>query len=164
MNSVAARAFLADASKDPAGGPLRMLADNLRQIVDWLETGSEPADRHDTAERHPAPLIDTHMVKKIIAFRSMRNRMLGADLFGEPVWDMLLDLFLAQLQHRRVSVTSLAIASNVPTTTALRYIDMMIDAQLAERLDDPSDGRRKMIALTHFGYRKMGHLFEMLDG
>jgi len=167
MNSVATGPLTADRGKELADAPLRMLAENLRQLVDWLETGSEPAKSPDPAGdqagHHPPPLIDTHRVKKIIAFRSMRNRMFGADLFGEPVWDMLLDLFLAQLQQRRISVTSLAIASNVPTTTALRYIEMMIEAQLVERLDDPSDGRRKMIALTHFGYRKMGHLFELLE-
>ena len=168
MNSVVPVLLVPDAAGEPAGAPWRMLADNLRQIVDWLETGSGPTDVHDGAgqalDRQAPPLIDTHRVKKIIAFRSMRNRMFGGDLFGEPVWDMLLDLFLAQLQQRRISVTSLAIASNVPTTTALRYIEMMIEAQLVERLDDPSDGRRKMIALTHLGYRKMGHLFELLDG
>ena len=41
-----------------------------------------------------------------------------AELFGDPAWDMLLDLTAARAEHTRVSVTSLCIASAVPPTGA----------------------------------------------
>lgn len=69
-----------------------------------------------------AALPDPRLVRNIIRARQSRIRFFGNDLFADPVWDMLLDLAVARVEHRRVSVTSLCIASGVPTTTALRWI------------------------------------------
>jgi len=61
---------------------------------------------------------------------------------------MLLDLTAARVEHTRVSVTSLCIASGVPPTTALRWISQMSEAGLLKREDDDADRRRAFIALT----------------
>lgn len=61
---------------------------------------------------------------------------------------MLLDLLLAQIEGKAVSVTSLAIASRAPHATALRYLQAMVDAGLVRRIADPTDARRNHIVLT----------------
>jgi predicted transcriptional regulator len=144
----------------------KTMADNLRHIADCIESGAV-TDRslssqaapfismHQGDEPQALPYIDPYRVREIADMRSRRNNMFGADLFGEPVWDMLLDLFLSRLENKRICITSLSIASNAPLTTALRYIERMADAGLIEKVDDPSDGRRMMVSLTRDGYRKM---------
>lgn len=71
------------------------------------------------------PLPAPNLIRKILKRRVVRGKFFDSfseDLFRDPAWDMLLDLTLAHTECRRVSVTSLCIASGVPPTTALRWI------------------------------------------
>ncbi|TXC68395.1 winged helix DNA-binding protein [Sphingorhabdus soli] len=87
-------------------------------------------------------------IRKMIRMRRLRDKHFPSDLFGDPAWDMLLDLMVARIDRLPVSVSSLCIASAVPATTALRWIKTMTEAGLFERRSDPSDGRRVFIALS----------------
>ena len=94
-------------------------------------------------------------VRAIIRARRMRDEYFGKDLFADPAWDMVLDLFAAKLENRNVSVSSLCIAAAVPATTALRWIGNLHEAGLFERHADPQDRRRAYIALTDRAVRGM---------
>jgi DNA-binding MarR family transcriptional regulator len=52
-------------------------------------------------------------------------------------------------------VTSLALASRSPTTTALRRIEDLIQGGLAVRTPDPDDRRRTYVELTPEGLARM---------
>ncbi|MEY4951997.1 MAG: hypothetical protein RL299_421 [Pseudomonadota bacterium] len=108
------------------------------------------------------PLPDPRLVRRIIRQRQLRARFFDGDLFGDPAWDMLLDLTAARAEHTRVSVTSLCIASGVPPTTALRWIGQMTDAGLLERVEDETDRRRAFIALTEKAADGMARYFAEL--
>ncbi|UZK68991.1 MarR family transcriptional regulator [Sphingomonas sp. S1-29] len=92
--------------------------------------------------------IDSSEIRAAIRARRMREQFFERELFADPAWDMLLDLFAARLDRSRVSVSSLCIAAAVPPTTALRWIGTMREAGLFERQDDPFDRRRAFIGLT----------------
>lgn len=87
-------------------------------------------------------------VRAMIRARRLRDRYLPPELFGEPAWDMLLDLFAARIERTKVAVSSLCIAAAVPPTTALRTIRAMTDQGLFARIADPADKRRVFIELT----------------
>lgn len=87
--------------------------------------------------------------------RERRKRFLSDELFGEPAWDLLLDLYANRFEGRQVSMTSACIASGVPPTTALRWIGQLIDSGLLERRDDPADQRRAWVDLTDSAYDLM---------
>lgn len=108
------------------------------------------------------PLPDPRLVRRIIRQRQLRARFFDADLFADPAWDMLLDLTAARAEHTRVSVTSLCIASNVPPTTALRWIGQMTDAGLLQRVDDETDRRRAFVALSDRAADAMARYFAEL--
>lgn len=118
------------------------------------------SDRLVRASRPPLP--DPRLVRKIIRQRQLRARFLEGDLFADPAWDMLLDLTAARVEHVRVSVTSLCIASGVPPTTALRWIGQMTDAGLLQRVDDETDRRRAFITLTDKAADAMARYFAEL--
>lgn len=86
--------------------------------------------------------------RKMLARRRRREQVFGPDLFGEPIWDMMLDLFANAAEGRSVSISSLCIASGVPTTSALRYITLLVDRGLLLRSQDAHDGRRILINLA----------------
>lgn len=102
-------------------------------------------------------------IRKTIAQRQMRARFFDDSLFSDPAWDMLLDLAAAHIENVNVSVTSLCIASAVPSTTALRWINRMIEVGLFQRVEDKSDGRRSFIGLTDKGMSAITHYFEALE-
>ncbi|MDE2561893.1 MAG: winged helix DNA-binding protein [Sphingomonadales bacterium] len=109
------------------------------------------------ASRPPVP--DPRLVRRVIRQRQLRARFLDGDLFADPAWDILLDLTAARVEHVRVSVTSLCIASGVPPTTALRWIGQMTDAGLLQRDEDETDRRRAFIALTDKAADAMARYF-----
>lgn len=108
-------------------------------------------------------LPDPRLVRKIIRQRQLRARFFEGELFADPAWDMLLDLTAARSEHKRVSVTSLCIASGVPPTTALRWISQMTDAGLLCRAEDATDRRRAFIALSDKAAENMAQYFAEIE-
>jgi predicted transcriptional regulator len=142
---------------------LRNLSQEVGKIAERLASlvGTSPIDCADQWAFEQQAAIH---VKAIICTRKIRDRYFDPTLFADPAWDMLLDLFRAQLDQHRVSVTSLCIASNVPATTALRWIQNLNDAGLLTRVDDPTDGRRHFIELSATGRSAMAGYFRELAG
>jgi DNA-binding MarR family transcriptional regulator len=102
-------------------------------------------------------------VRRMLRQRRMREQYFPADLFADPAWDMLLDLYAARLERQPVSVSSLCIAAAVPATTALRWIKTMTDAGLFLREADPHDGRRIFIGLAEAAFEGLARYFEALE-
>ncbi len=116
---------------------------------------------HFRAEHDDGPVTatDPNEVRDVIRARRMRAAFFPGDLFADPAWDMLLDLFAAELEDRRVSVSSLCIAAAVPGTTALRWIGSMVESGLFERYADAQDRRRAFISLSPKARDGMGRYF-----
>lgn len=102
---------------------------------------------HD-AKRGSSGGVDGPLVRAIIRARNVRRRIFGPDLFAEPAWDMMLDLFASELEGTAVCVSSLCVAANVPTSTALRWISSLVDQGAFVRDLDPLDGRRVFVRLS----------------
>lgn len=138
------------------------VSSHLRMLADLIETGAQAEIPEIVRKPYVSPQLVAHGAippAALQALRARRNEAFGADLFGEPGWDMMLELFLAKQQERRLSMKSLTIASNAPQTTAGRYLTQLIDQGFAACTEDPGDGRRKLIGITREGYRKMDELF-----
>jgi predicted transcriptional regulator len=102
----------------------------------------------------------TIVANEILRTRRKRDTFFGGDLFGEPAWDILLELFAAQHARRRLSVSGVCYASAVPVTTALRWIERLENDGWIERMDDPGDRRRSWITLTEKGSTAMEKYLE----
>ena len=122
--------------------------------------GDESSGRLARATRPPLP--DPRLVRRIIRQRQLRARFFDGELFGDPAWDMLLDLTAARAEHTRVSVTSLCIASGVPPTTALRWIGQLTESGLFQRVEDEADRRRAFVTLTDKAADAMARYFAEL--
>jgi DNA-binding transcriptional ArsR family regulator len=126
---------------------------------------SPPGDRDEGVLRlrssRPS-LPDPRLVRRIIRQRQLRAKFFDGGLFADPAWDMLLDLTAARVEHTRVSVTSLCIASGVPPTTALRWIGQLTEAGLLVRVEDETDRRRVFITLSDYAAEAMARYFAEL--
>ena len=121
--------------------------DDLHALADSL---SETADRLRQAATAPPEGRPgaASFARQILAARGRLAHFVDADLFADPARDILLDLFVAGEEGRRISISSCCIAASVPPTTALRWIGMLKKRNLIRETVDPADGRRKWLSLT----------------
>lgn len=87
--------------------------------------------------------------KALYKLRRARDRVFdGLNLFADPSWDILLDLFISHMERRKLSTSAACIGASVPPTTALRWLSVLETSKLIEREDDPHDSRRTFVLLT----------------
>lgn len=122
-----------------------------------VSNGSKKCIETYRVAEHPVSPGLIERAERLYRERRRRDARLGgtAELFGEPSWDMLLDLFIAQGRARPVSVSSACIASSTPQSTALRYVGLLEREGLIRRAKDPQDGRRQYLELTDVGFSSM---------
>ncbi len=138
----------------------RLLADVARSVgIDGEDaTTLNPAWGPRTATAAEATRSDDERLTTAIAWariREERDRIFGADLFFDPAWNILLDLYISERRGAMVSVSSMCIASKVPSTTALRWLTMIEKRGLIGRRPDDYDRRRSFLFLTDAGRRKI---------
>jgi DNA-binding MarR family transcriptional regulator len=145
---------LNDIGRDEGAPRLQQISQEVARISAMLATLAEREARGERlgptiapGGERPSP-VDAGAVRAIIRARRLRDQYFGTDLFADPAWDILLDLYAAQLEKQRVAVSSLCIAAAVPATTALRWIKTLTDLGLLVRSADPQDGRRVYIELS----------------
>ena len=132
------------------------LADTLAQTADRLRDAAvTPADGRPGA---------ASFARRILAARGRIGNYIDADLFADPARDILLDLFVAGEEGRRMSISSCCIAAAVPPTTALRWIGMLKKRGLIQETVDPADGRRKWLSLTPRVHDAMRDYVEAIAG
>ncbi len=103
-------------------------------------------------------------LRRILRARRARADFFDGDLFADPAWDIILELYACELAHRRMSVSDVCIASAVPATTALRWIRTLEHRGLVERRQDPHDGRRLFVQLSDAGSSAVKDYFSNVPG
>lgn len=92
------------------------------------------------------------LAKNLYSSRRSVDECFGMAGFStSPAWDIMLDLFQNEEKGKRVSITSACIGAACASTTALRWIDVLVTRTLIERKDDPKDKRRSYVVLTARG-------------
>ncbi len=87
--------------------------------------------------------------------RRLREEVIGGDLFSDPAWDILLDLYAALDRGDRVQLTSVASMAGVPPSTGRRWARKLVDRGLLEREKDRRDQRQTYVRLTAKGQEIM---------
>jgi DNA-binding MarR family transcriptional regulator len=87
--------------------------------------------------------------------RVARSKVFDWELFGEPAWDLLLELYQSYCLGTRTSISQLGLDTHIAQTTVLRWLDALEHKGLIMRWRDPNDGRRVFVVLTEPGLEKM---------
>ena len=111
------------------------------------------------ASRLPNQPVTERDIRTILRYRRHRDRFFEGELFADPAWDILLELYAARLGQQKIPVGALCEAAAVPATTALRWISQLESKGLIERKADPMDGRRFHLSLSEAGLEAMGGYF-----
>ena len=95
--------------------------------------------------------------------RARRIVYLPSELFAEPSWDILLELYAFELVARVVTESQLAERINVPVTTTGRWLKLLESQELIARKVDPDDTAQVRIALTRKGLEALDGYFSDAD-
>ena len=106
--------------------------------------------------------VGERYIRNLLKMRRNRDRFFRSDLFADPAWDILLELYAAALGQYRMSVSALCTGAAVPATTALRWIKQLEDEGLIGRRADPTDGRRHFLELSGKGVDAMNAYFKAI--
>lgn len=101
-------------------------------------------------------IVEIYRLEKRL--RSARNELFPTGYFADVAWDILVDLFLADDEHRKLSIADLSARNDVPLSTLLRYLAKMEEDGLVYRTPDHHDKRRVFIKLTSAAEQKLQHV------
>mgnify|MGYP003382370609 CR=1 FL=1 len=125
------------------------------------ELSATPTHRVETREGSAQSVLLNQLSLSIQMRRIRRNHFGSADLAG-PIWDMMLDLMLAESNGRALSASDLATGAGVPLSSGLRMITTLERLGLAQRSIDERDRRRTIVQLTAVGTDRMATYFEKI--
>ena len=141
-------------------------ATQLMALAHDLESDAVAPKDRAPARLEPNDSVLVELARQI--YRARRERTLlreWADLFGEPAWDIVIDLYIAAHENRDVSVSSACIGAAVPSTTALRWLRVLEDRGIAVRDEDPVDHRRTFVRLSAAAFAELNRYFRHIaDG
>ena len=117
----------------------------------------EPSAAKETSESavgsdvlsHECELVRTAYA--ILLRRRRRYDEFNPALFGEPAWDMLLELYVRETSGASSTAEQLQTASATPSSTAGRWLQRLENDQLIARRDHPHDRETVFVELTDQG-------------
>lgn len=86
--------------------------------------------------------------RRMVRERLRRAQFFKGELFADPAWDMMLDIFLAEAEGRDTPVMNLCLSSQVPETTTLRWVKTLEHEGIFVRQKDEHDQRRVLVRLS----------------
>ena len=109
-----------------------------------------------------ATMKNPEAIRRLITMHKKRQLQLGPGTVDDAVWIIMFDMLLAELNDKKISVTSLCVDSGASTTTAFRRLRELIDSGYAAKMNDPDDKRRLYVCLTDKGRNLIASYLEDL--
>jgi len=141
----------------PSAGEVRALAHQLLAWADHLTSSREPGRELSEEGRHDLILG--------LALAARAARRLRAEIFpgaplGNPAWDIMLDLFIQDMNGYRTSLDHLAINGDLPAAAVYEAVELVAGLGLLERTPDRFDNRVVWLSLSVSGRQGMFDLLE----
>ena len=114
---------------------------------------ARPADRTALVDRARASVSE----------RKRRAQFLDRIMFGEPGWDILLALYIAEISGPRISVGGVSALIDKSLTTTIRWIDYLEKQQLIARVRHALDSRVLLLELTEKARQALDGYFHTLS-
>lgn len=149
-------------SGDLSGPPCPKCISNAAPAGGRNTTSSKAAESAWPRRSVVPPSENARRARRIISFRAKLADFHGQRSSG-PVFDILLQVYLADEEGIRMSVSSAADLARVTATTSIRWIDALTKAGLVCRSPDPSDARRFWLTLATEFKAQMDRLLTDLD-
>lgn len=106
------------------------------------------------------PTVTEDHILSVLAYRRGREAAFGRDLFSDPAWDLLLELYAARLAGRSVTLAELATAIDIPRSTSARWINALVERGLIITTTDSVDCTQLRLDLSPDAAARMKRLMD----
>jgi DNA-binding MarR family transcriptional regulator len=143
-------------------------ADRLAGIPGWESPFGRQPDPARSAGASTIPIsyeprkLLLEFARRLLEARALSARFFPKDVFRDSMWDMMLELFIAGEEPRRICVKQLMAVSGESPTGTVRRIDRLEEVRLIRRRPDPEDNRRVLVELTESGRKAMNSMLRYL--
>ncbi len=144
-------AALRRASRSLAGLTLRPKPQTGDQLATLAQ--DNPAPRAEQTVPNDQELLA--VLRTLKRTSDQRSEFFDQTIFGDPCWDILLELTAARIQGQSVPVSSACNATHLPFSTALRYIRRLVELGMIKRWQDPNDRRRDLLDVEDAAFNSM---------
>jgi len=141
----------------PSAGEVRALAHQLMSWAEHLSCRAEPGRAMTEEDRHDLVLTLAAATREA---RRLRVEIFPGAPLGNPMWDVMLDLFIQEMNGFRTSLDHLALTGDTPAAKVYESVDTLVRIGLVERTPDRFDARVQWLSLTIAGRQGMFDLFE----
>ena len=143
-------------SAPPRAGDVRALA---HQLLGWADLLSDRPDlARDATEEGRHDLV-LGLANALRDARRLRAEIFPGIPLGNPNWDVMLDLFIQEMNGFRTSLDHLALTGDLPAPTVYDSVDALARLGLVTRTPDRFDSRVFWLSLTATGRQGMFDLF-----
>lgn len=104
------------------------------------------------------------IARTLYGIRRKREAFIDPALLGEPVWDILLNLYIAEHENRKTPTTKSCIEGAASQTTGLRALDRLEKLGYIARSNDDQDKRLTLVRLTAQGIATMDTYIASIAG
>ena len=130
--------------------------------------GSSSALLPDCVDAAPGAEQLVALAEKIQGLRERRDVFFGGTLISETGWQMLIALVQSDAACHCMTVSNICRASHAPATTALRWLERLVEFGLVRRDHSPSDARVVFVQLEPRAkaaiYAYLSEIWTMLYG
>lgn len=113
----------------------------------------------DSLQRQLTGSTDVQQPLHYVRARKMRQELFPGKYFGDPAWDIIVELYVAALSGKTFATSDIGLEAGIPMTTVLRYLALLEQDGIVQRWSDPSDGRRVLVKLTERGTHNLQQIF-----
>jgi len=121
------------------------IAGSLTQVSIGLRASLQQVHPHSNSNE---PNVLLKWVNSLIHARRARASYIASELFGEPAWDILLELLRAELAYERMSISSACTAAGVSPSTGLRWLKALEHHGLIVWQGDQPDANVSFVGLS----------------
>lgn len=143
-------------SAPPRAGDVRALA---RQLLSWADHLSDRPDLTSELTEEGRHDLVLGLATALREARRLRAEIFPRIPFGNPNWDVMLDLFIQEMNGFRTSLDHLALTGDLPAPTVYESVRELARLGLIDRTPDRFDNRVSWLALTVKGRQGMFDLF-----
>lgn len=131
------------------------MREKLLELARTLSELANAANAQDEPPREPTKDELLSEAKHQFKAQLLRETHFAGLPFHETGWEILLELYIAKAEGRRLNVTAIGLEGHIPNATLIRWISVLEQRHLISREPDEVDRRRTWISLTPLGDEKL---------
>lgn len=143
-------------SASPRAGDVRALA---HQLLSWADRLSERPDLTSELTEESRHDLVLGLATALRDARRLRADIFPRVLLGNPNWDVMLDLFIQEMNGFRTSLDHLALTGDLPAPMVYDSVRELGRLGLIDRTPDRFDNRVSWLSLTVAGRQGMFDVF-----